>query len=1308
MKYILGLDIGTNSLGWYLLKLINGEYIIIDRGVIIFPIGTIVDPVKGLEKTKHAQRRGFRMASRNRFRKKLRKWRLGKILKKAGLFPERLENKDFHFKDTHKVKKHYQSFELYQLRTKALDTEIEANQLGRILFLLNNYRGFRSSSKSLADEIDNKKNDDEGKVKGGIESLSQLMQSVNARTYGEYFYKMHLLARQLYSEGKWHNPNEPVDERAIDESGKIILTKSHGIRRENGRYTSRTVYENEFDLIWSEQKKYHGDILTGSREEYEEVKKKLFTVPKKDRAILLNSFKETLYWQIKYGCIYYQRPLKSAKRYIGKCSYEKNKRTAPLSSLAFQSFRIWKQLADIRYNSEENNVFNEPLPMAWRKSIFEYLETNAVVHLKSGKNKRGICELLDLDEKKTIFNFNNEENDKYIKGNTTYTTLFSILKEQIYNQLKNDIDKKGNSKLEKLWHLLYMKKDDEWLKITLNNKTSWPLFSDEIIEKLIEARLEDSYASFSSKLLKKILPFMEAGDDEHLSLQKAGYKEIDQTFDESKWKPSSKISGIKTGELRNPVVEKAVTETIQLVNSILNEYPDIDKSGWEVHIETTRELKKPKKEREKMRRENTAKDELRQEYARFLNQQRNDGKLKGIFKREVFKNDPIINKFELWLEMGGDKNDPEFGPFTKVAKLDFEKRIKHKLWLECNRVCPYTDKVISLTQLFSPDTEIEHIVPLSRSLDDSFTNKTLTFHQVNKEKGNKTALEFLAHDKKAFEKRIKAGSFSKEKQENFLKEKVPIDFTHAQINNTSYIAKYVRMKIQEVCKPHLVYFTNGRATADLRNNDWRLGNLLDKIRYEEFSGNDIDASLRRFNVLKKQFHIFLKEKMGKDVKLPKSRKDFSLISEELIEEFDNKTKDNLGDLLNEIENFEAFRNAKGKKDRSDHRHHSLDALITALCSPSITKELSAYNASREKSGLGLYNENGELTRDKIELPLDYNQIKASLKNILVVNKTNQRLVVSKKNKTKTLKGTISNDSKSIRASLHKDTYYGKLKKPSLQGIEKPEAYITRFNGYVWDFDNSEKLDSIYDKDLQEIIRRRINWFKENKISISKEAYENYPLYRYSPKDHPYGEPENPVSKKTGKPLPVVKKIRTVYKNYRSIIELPKSKYADKDGSYIMSLYELKEENKKGKTKLIRDFILLSSFEAVQNRVSGKKLFPDEIEKGGKYLPLMQDCPFLKQGDLIVLYENEDDKKAINWNNTADIFKRLYKISELGSDERDDDKAYAVIKLVKHNLVKSSKEKYATEGNFLKKSQTINAIKVKLTALGKVERIYPEK
>jgi len=1302
MKFILGLDIGTNSLGWYLLRLENRKYEIVDRGVLIFPIGTIVDAVKGLEKTKHTQRRLFRLTARNRDRRKLRKWKLAELLKRIDFLPERLEKKDFHFLDTHKIKNHYQSFELYQLRTKALDEAIKKSDLGRLFFLLNNYRGFKSSSKSLSDEIDNKKNDDEGKVKGGIETLNEFMMAAEARTYGEYFFKMHLKAKDLYDRGEWHNPNEPIDERALDENGAPFLTESHGIRREHGRYTSRKIYENEFDLIWERQKQYYPDALTGSKKEYEALQEKMYEVPKEERRRLINEFKKTSYWKIKYACIYYQRPLKSAKKYIGKCQFEKNKQGAPISSYSFQSFRIWKQLSDIRYTNQIGNVFNQPLEIEWKKLIFQYLQTHGVVHLKSGKNKTGICGLLNMDEKNTSFNFDNENDDKYIKGNTTYTAIFKILGNETFDKLIKEVDRNGDNKVEKLWHLLYMKKDDEWLRITLNDKISWPELTAVNIDLLADVTLEDGYAAFSSKAINKLLPTLELGFDEHTAFKKAGYKDIDQTFDEQKWHPNSKISNIKNGELRNPVVEKAVTETIRLVNSITDQYFEIDKYTWEIHVETTRDLKKPKKERERMRRENSSKDELREEYARFLNEQRSKGRLQGVLKGEIFKNSPIINKFELWLEMGGDKNDEEFEHFVKVAKLDSEQRIKHKLWLECNRVCPYTEKVISLSQLFSSDTEIEHIIPLSRGLDNSFNNKTLTFHKTNKEKGNKTAYEYLKHDK-SYEKRINSGFFSKEKKENFLRQNVPVDFTHAQLSNTSYIAKYVRVKLQEVCKPHQVYFTNGKVTAELRNHDWRLGNLLDKVRYEESSGHDIDFSLQRFNILKKYFYVFLKTREGYDVKLPKSVKDFTTdIQPCLVEEFDKKNNENLNEILKEISLFETYRSASGKKDRSDHRHHSLDALITALCSPIITKELSTINASRENSGEGLYNEYGELSREKIELQLDYNSIKQSLKNILVVNKTNQRLIVSKKNKIKTAVEILVHPSKSIRTSLHQDTYYGKLKNPALQDIDRAEAYMTRFDSFVWDFTDTEKLAVIYDKDLREILKRRIIWFKQKNIIINEQAYQQYPLFRYSPSIYPDVEPECPVSH-NGKALPVVKKVRTLYKNYRNIISLPKGKYAAPDGNYIMALYELRENTKNDKIKIIRGFRLLSSFDAVHKKMNGQQLFPDEIKKNEKHLPLMEGCNYLRQGDLVIMYEDEIDKEDLDWNNQEDLKKRLFKVVMLSSEEN-----YGLMAFLKHNI--SSQKMSYPKGAFQKgkkqlsmtmRHTQINAIKVKIDNLGKI-------
>lgn len=1308
MKYILGLDAGTNSLGWYLLNLQNGFYQIIDGGVVIFPIGTNLDPVKGLEKTKNAQRREFRSAARNRFRKRLRKRQLEKLLKQYGLLPDRADN--LAFEKTYKQKGSLQSLELYKLRAYALDKKIDdPKDLGLLFTLLNSYRGFKSGSKSVADEIDGKK-DAEGAVKGGIAELTELMQNAGARTYGEYFYLMHLKAKELYQNGKWHNANEPYDERAVDREGRLILPKSYGIRREYGRYTARAQYEKEFDLIWSKQKaEGYSHVLTGSKEEYDELKQKLVSLSKEERREAMAAFKETLYWKMKYGCIYYQRPLKSPKKYIGHCTLEHSKRGAPVSSFLYQSFRIWKQLADIRYTKEGNGVYNQPLPLEWRKSIFYYLQTTPLVYLKSGKNKKGICELLGLNEKEYRFNFDNEENDKYIKGDTTSITLYNVLGKDLFATYRNQKDSKGTSRLEKLWHLIYMKKDDEWLRLTLHDTQNWSELTEEMIERFVEVAFEEGYAAYSTKALRKIVPLMENGDDEHNAIVNAGYIEEDQTFNEATWKPARKIMPLKSGALRNPVVEKAVAETIKLVNAILLKYPEIDQRDWEIHIETTRELKKPKAEREKLRRESRFADETREEYARFLNDQRKNGKLKGILKSEIFKNSPIINKFELWLEMGGDKNDPEFEDFSKAANLNEEKRLKHKLWLECNRICPYTEKVISLTDLFSPAVEIEHIIPLSRGLDNSFTNKTLTYHSTNKQKGAKTAFEFLKHDYRGLEARLKKTFFSKAKIDNFLRQDVPAGFSHAQISNTAYIARFVRQKLQTVCKPHFVYFTNGKATAELRNHDWRLNDLLDKVRYEEATGTDIDSELRRFNTVKKDFQQFLKKQRGPDCKLPKSAKDFEAIEESLIQQYDGQTGNYLADVLKEIASYNSFRGEKGRKDRSDHRHHALDAFITALCSPGITKTLSDYNRIREERGEPLYNEYGELSREKIERPFTYEELKAALKNILVVNKTNQRLLVAKKNKIKSKKGVPVQKTKSVRASLHKDTYYGKLKNPAHQKIDKPSAYVTRFSNYVWEFTDENKLDGIYDPDLREIIRRRILKFKANKTPITPEAYYNDPLYKYSVHEYPTGEPQHPTNK-FGGPLPVIKKVRTVYKNYRSIIALPKSKYADADGNYIMALYELKEQDKKGKFKVTREFSLLSSFSAVNKNRKGEKLFQDEIEKSGKILPLLEECPFVKIGDWVIMYENEEDKAQIQWNDQEDLKKRLYTVNSLSSMQIEEKYNYGVLNFVKHNHAKSGAKFKKIDFSlpnpfpFIENLHTkANIIKVEIDNLGNVNK-----
>jgi len=1307
MNTILGLDIGTNSIGWVLLR----ENQILDRGVNVFPIGTNL--IKGVqEETKNHQRGGYRRAKRNLFRYKLRRKQLKKLLQPLGFLPD--------FSESNKVKKTYQASLLYELRAKALNTQIPAKEIGRIFLLINKHRGFKSNSKAII-ELDETVQKEEGKVKDGISQLERLMLENKAKTVGEYFHKMYEKALNLYNEGKWHNIDEPYDERAINEEGEFNLQNNRGIRRENGRYVARAMYEKEFDLIWDKQKEYYPQ-LTGSRKEYDEI----CLLPIEEKRICLKTFKETLYWKIKSETIFYQRGLRSQKKFIGKCNYESTKRTAPISSPLFQEFRILKQLADVRYSDKENDFYNQSLPSEWRLKLVDYLNCNSKLNLREGKKKKDgtktidIMDVLGLSKKKNYeFNFDNTDDDKTFEGNKTYYAIHNACGEELFMKLKSE------NKLEKLWHILYMAKDDEWLKDTL--LFSWG-FSETIALKLIEMGLEDGFASYSSKVLKKIMPFMREGKDEFDSKVLAGYEKApDEVKDAIILSP--KIRQLKNNELRNPVVEKAISQAIKLVNAVIqNSNYAINQEKFTIRIESTREFKKPKTEREKIRRGNTETDKKREALAAFLNEKRKNNSLS--VNREIYKNDSIISKFELWLEMGMDKEDATFNSF----RLEGKASEKHKLWLECNRICPYSGKIIPLSKLFTSEVEIEHIIPYSRSLDDSFTNKTLTFSDINKKKANKTAFEFIKDQGeiafKEFKARINSFENKQKIKGRFLLENVASDFSNAQLNNTSYIAKYVRKKLQEVCRD--VQFTNGSATGELRKNDWQLGNLLDKIRYEEETGINIDAYISEFNVYKKDFEVWRRKKNNST---DLQRVNWKELDTDVVAEYEQESKNPITDWWRAIRKFDDFRSAKGKKDRSDHRHHLLDAIITSCCSRNIIQQLSTLNATREQQGISLYDEKGRLTRAKIECPLSYDQIKSALKDNLIYHQSEKRLLTSKINKTKKLKDSKSDSSfnkkktYSVRGSLVGDNFYGKLKNPRHQGFDKDTVFVKRVSLNGQEFKNIKSLDKIIDLNVREVLKRRLEnplYADNGEKAFSDEALLKDPVYLYSVNKYPSGIPVAPLSN-AGKPLPIIKKVRIANKNARNLIQLPaksedrgvdgkrkiisQNRYAETDGNYVMALYEGKDEEKKGKVKTKRDFEILSFFEAVRRKEQGEKLFPDEkLQKDGSSISLLKGCPYLKQGDMVVLYENQETE--INWDDLRDLKKRLYRVSQLSSKIVSKIYEFGDIFLVKHNVT-SANAKYESvsfslneEIKHIQNSHVqFKGIKVKLNNLGRITKTW---
>ncbi|MBW7930515.1 MAG: type II CRISPR RNA-guided endonuclease Cas9 [Gammaproteobacteria bacterium] len=226
IDYRLGLDLGTNSIGWCMYRLgDDGEPVAIHRlGVRIFEDGR--DP-KTLA-SRAADRRLARQMRRRRDRVLKRRQRLLEGLTRFGLFPA----------DT-ASRKALQLQDPYVLRAQALDQPISLHEIGRCLFHLGRKRGFRSSRKDSRSAETAKES---GKISAAIARLRDELAQTGCRTVGEYLAGLHAAGR-------------PVKARRRPD-GEYVL------------YLQRAMVADEFDQIWASQERFHGAALSAEAREY--------------------------------------------------------------------------------------------------------------------------------------------------------------------------------------------------------------------------------------------------------------------------------------------------------------------------------------------------------------------------------------------------------------------------------------------------------------------------------------------------------------------------------------------------------------------------------------------------------------------------------------------------------------------------------------------------------------------------------------------------------------------------------------------------------------------------------------------------------------------------------------------------------------------------------------------------------------------------------------------------------------------------------------------------------------------------------
>ena len=209
MSTVLGLDLGTNSIGWALIDIDKKD--IMNTGVRIFPEG--LNRIRGREESKNAQRRTARGMRRRLDRYQMRRATLQEYLKKHGFYPTTREAEDDFFK-----------MDPYEIRKRGLDEKLSFFEMGRAFFHINQRRGFKSNRKT--------EGDDDNKIYRGYEGITGITDTEKAikaggyRTLGEYLANL--------------DPEE---------------------QRRRNRFALRKMYEDELKAIWNKQKSFYSEKL---------------------------------------------------------------------------------------------------------------------------------------------------------------------------------------------------------------------------------------------------------------------------------------------------------------------------------------------------------------------------------------------------------------------------------------------------------------------------------------------------------------------------------------------------------------------------------------------------------------------------------------------------------------------------------------------------------------------------------------------------------------------------------------------------------------------------------------------------------------------------------------------------------------------------------------------------------------------------------------------------------------------------------------------------------------------------------------
>ena len=927
-KHVLGLDLGVGSIGWCLIALdAQGDPAeILGMGSRVVPLNNATDAADfSIGKAFTANQE---RTARRTMRRGFARYQLRRYRLRRELAKVGM------LPDAALIQ--LPLLELWELRERAATAgeRLTLPELGRVLCHINQKRGYRhvkSDAAAIVGDEGEKKKDSNSAYLAGIRANDEKLQDEH-KTVGQYFAEQ---LRQNQSE----SPTGGINYRIKDQ------------------IFSRQRYIDEYDQIMVAQRVHYPDILT-------------------DEFIRM----------LRDEVIFMQRPLKSCKHLVSLCEFEKQEKVmrvqqddgkggrqlverrvkfgpkvAPKSSPLFQLCRIYEAVNNIRLTRPDGSP--RDITPEERAKIVAHLQSSASLSFAALKKL--------LKEKALIADQLTTKSG--LKGNSTRVALAAAL--QPYPQYHHLLDMELETRmmtvqltdeetgevterevavvtdsyvhqpLYRLWHILYSIEERDAMRRALIKQLGMKKedLDGGLLDQLYRLDfVKPGYGNKSEKFICKLLPQLQQGLGYSEACAAVGYRHSNSPTSEEITERTllEKIPLLQRNELRQPLVEKILNQMINLVNALKDEY-GID----EVRVELARELKMSREERERM--------------------------AEGNRRREK-ENKAIAEKIR------------ECGLFPTKSRIR-----KYMLWEEAGEQCLYCGQILTLSQcLNGDDMEVEHIIPKSVLYDDSYGNKTCACRRCNKEKGNRTALEYIRAKgwEAEYMERInglldkKAISYSKHQRLRWLKEDIPSDFLERQLRLTQYISRQAMAILQQGIRR--VSASEGGVTARLRSL-WGYDDILHTLNLDRY------------------------DSMGETERVSR-----------------------------EGETTEKLR-IKDWSKRKDHRHHAIDALVVASTRQGYIQRLNRVSSESEREAMSGEIEVQKATKtDKLSLlerwltqrpHLSVRAVSDKVAEILISYRPGKRVVTRGRNiYLRHGKKCVQSGLLVPRGPLSKETVYGQI------------------------------------------------------------------------------------------------------------------------------------------------------------------------------------------------------------------------------------------------------------------------------------------